>query len=495
MLRQRLPEIIITGKSLTPYQIKKLIDQGFIKKLLTRVYTSNLEDSKEVIVRRNWMLLTSKLFDGALLSHRTALEFQPSPKGNIYLTHNSRKVVSWPGLTIRMIKGYKAIEGDNEIMEGIYVSSLERACLENLSRSRTTDEEKRTTDQSTIEERLINILDTRGEESLNELRDKAYGISKQLGLEKEFEELNRIISSLLSTHPSDILKSPIALAQALGEPYDAGRIELFNSLVAYLRSCSFEPRNTKTKDSNSFRNIAFFESYFSNYIEGTEFEIEEAEKIIYEDVVIQNRTGDTHDIKATYEICSDIKEMNILPSEQNELIELLKYRHFKILGGRQDKNPGVFKSKVNRAGDSHFVQPEHVIGTLKMGYDMIRALDDPLARAIYMMFLISEVHPFDDGNGRIARVMMNAELVSADTSKIIIPTVYRDDYLLNLRGLTRHGRTLGFVRMLDRIHDFSHSLEVNNFEDLKEQLFSARAFRESTETAINYEFNSKSSYS
>ena len=29
-----------------------------------------------------------------------------------------------------------------------------------------------------------------------------------------------------------------------------------------------------------------------------------------------------------------------------------------------------------------------------------------------MMFLVAEVHPFADGNGRVARVMMNAELIA-----------------------------------------------------------------------------------
>lgn len=57
---------------------------------------------------------------------------------------------------------------------------------------------------------------------------------------------------------------------------------------------------------------------------------------------------------------------------------------------------------------------------------------NPIARAIYMMFLVTEVHPFDDGNGRIARIMMNAELVNGGSSKIIIPTVYREDYMLAL---------------------------------------------------------------
>ena len=70
--------------------------------------------------------------------------------------------------------------------------------------------------------------------------------------------------------------------------------------------------------------------------------------------------------------------------------------------------------------------------------------------ALYMMFLVSEVHPFDDGNGRIARIMMNAELVRGGSSKIIIPTVYRDDYMLALRRLTRQRDASVFVRMMER---------------------------------------------
>ena len=49
----------------------------------------------------------------------------------------------------------------------------------------------------------------------------------------------------------------------------------------------------------------------------------------------------------------------------------------------------------------------------------------------------TDEHPFTDGNRRISRIMMNAELVAADQSKIIIPTVFREDYLNALRRLTR----------------------------------------------------------
>ena len=101
------------------------------------------------------------------------------------------------------------------------------------------------------------------------------------------------------------------------------------------------------------------------------------------------------------------------------------------------KKPGEFKDKNNRAGETHFVDHTLVKGTLIKGFDFYQALTHPFAKAAYIMFLVSEVHPFLDGNGRIARVMMNAELVKQGQTKIIIPTVYRDDYIGAIRKLTR----------------------------------------------------------
>jgi len=64
---------------------------------------------------------------------------------------------------------------------------------------------------------------------------------------------------------------------------------------------------------------------------------------------------------------------------------------------------------------------------------------------------------------------MNAELVHTQTSKIIIPTVYRDDYILNLKKFTNQGNPIGYVRMMNRAHAFSHWLlerVVRRFCDL-----------------------------
>ena len=100
------------------------------------------------------------------------------------------------------------------------------------------------------------------------------------------------------------------------------------------------------------------------------------------------------------------------------------------------------------------------------------------------MFIVSEVHPFLDGNGRMARVMMNAELSSAGHTKIIIPTVYREDYLGALRKLTRHNDPKVYIRMLERAQAFSHTLDGTDIEAMEANLHRSDAFKESNEGVL-----------
>jgi len=92
--------------------------------------------------------------------------------------------------------------------------------------------------------------------------------------------------------------------------------------------------------------------------------------------------------------------------------------------------------------------------------------------------MISEIHPFLDGNGRIARVMMNAELVKEKQTKIIIPTVYRDDYLGALRRLTRKKDPIVYVKMLQRAQEFSATIKANDMNETELHLEACNAFKE-----------------
>ena len=480
-----LQEIIFaTSDTALNRQLSKLEKEGQIKKIAPRIYSSNLNESEDIIIKRNIFSILGKLYPGAVLSHRSALEFKPTAANQIFVTYTYTKKIELPGITIRFMEGSPAIEGDNPFAGELFVAQQERAFLENMQTSRQVGPTSKTLTLPEIESKLEQIVQVKGEEGLNQFRDKAREIAEKLEMQSEFEKLNKLISALLTTKPSKILTSPIAVARALGNPYDKHRIELFEKLFIELQQQPYKDRKDINTETNAFRNFAFFEAYFSNYIEGTIFEIEEAKSIIQTETPIPNRDEDSHDILGTYKLVSNQKEMATTPSNPEELLNILQYRHQILLAARTSKKPGQFKDKNNRAGETHFVDHTLVRGTLIKGFDYYQALQEPFAKAAYIMFMISEIHPFLDGNGRIARVMMNAELVKANQTRIIIPTVYRDDYLGALRRLTRNDDPAVYIRMLQRAQEFSATLVATEMEALENQLTKSNAFKEHDEAKL-----------
>lgn len=465
-------------------QISKLLKAGLIRKIAPRVYSSNLEEPVEGIIRRNLFQILGNLYAGVILSHRSAFEFQPTKTEQLFLTTSYTKKVSLPGITLQFLEGHPPIQGDNKFSGELYASQKARAFLENLQVSRKLGSASKCLSLPEIEERLEQIIRVNGEDEINKLRDQARAISKQLNMLKEFERLNRMISALLTTKTSKILSSPLAKARAFGKPYDPARLELFETLFRELKNTEFPYREEKNATPSSFRNFAFFESYFSNYIEGTVFEIDEAKKIIQTNKPLPARNDDSHDVLGTYQILSNRKEMQITPSTSDEFLKIISYRHSILMSARLDKNPGMFKDKNNFAGSTAFVDFNLVRGTLEQSFSFYNVLDHPFAKAAYIMFVISEVHPFLDGNGRIARVMMNAELVKAGQSKIIIPTVFREDYMGALKKFTKQRKCDTYIKMLQRAQEFSANVYDEKMDDMQLYLTSCNAFEDDAEVIL-----------
>ncbi len=154
------------------------------------------------------------------------------------------------------------------------------------------------------------------------------------------------------------------------------------------------------------------------------------------------------------------------------------------MAARLYKTPGQFKDENNFAGQTAFVDFNLVKCTLVKSFDFYQALPHPVSKAVFIMFVVSEVHPFLAGNGRVARVMMNAELVKAGESKIIIPTVYRDDYMGALKKLTRQSDTASYIRMLQRALEFSGNIHHSDMDEMQHYLEQSNAFSEHTEAHL-----------
>jgi hypothetical protein len=80
--------------------------------------------------------------------------------------------------------------------------------------------------------------------------------------------------------------------------------------------------------------------------------------------------------------------------------------------------------------------------------------------------------------------MMNAELTKAGQSKIIIPTVFREDYMGVLRKLTGQQDTDPYIRMLQRAQEFSSTIYSDDMDEMQQHLEQSNAFLEHTEAKL-----------
>lgn len=474
---EAMPEVFVSDTTISK-AVSAAVAQGRLRKIASRLYTRNLDEAPEKLVRRNWYYLVTAYFPDALITDRTALENQPGPDGSICLISTKKRDVVLPGLVFRPRKGTGPLESDRPFIGGARLAAPARAYLENMRPSRArAGRVARTLSREEIESRLDALLRQQGEAALNRMRDEARKTAPQLGLEKEFAAFNELVGTLLGTRNAKV-RSAAGKARASGQPFDPDRIPLFEALFAALRETMPADRPAPKRSGEANANLAFFEAYFSNFIEGTEFSVEEAENIVFNGVIPQERPADAHDVLGTYRIASDHAEMQKLPADFDDFLSLLRRRHAMVMEARLDKNPGAFKTLVNRAGNTVFVAPDLVQGTLEKGFAFLNGLGEPFHRAVFTMLLVSEVHPFADGNGRVARIMMNAELVAAGQERIVIPTSYRTDYLGALKALSHNGHMPPLIRMLDHAQKYTRAIDWSDLQTARHMLEQTGAFGE-----------------
>ena len=478
---------LIFPSSKESQKASRLAAQGKWHRIRNGIYidTTNPDEITRTL-NNQWMAIACKIADSPVAVARTAVELKPA-EGSLYFV--SSKIKSPKKVPVGHLSFYispgNTDQGTEPVSLNMQRSSQARYCLENLATSRGNNKSKKTLGSGWVELELIKQIQCAGEQGINAIRTEARELAPILELEEEFKKLNTLISALLKTHPSEgILQTRLGIASAKGEPFDQNRMDMFRGLATYLSKTDLR-KSAYDYSQPGWRNLTFFESYFSNFIEGTEFTLEEAEEIAFEEKVIYDRHADSHDILAHIEISGDPSEMYKVPASAIELIDILKVRHGLLLAERPDKRPGEFKLRPNKAGGSDFVAPDLVEGTLVQGFDIYQSLPEGFERSVFIHFMISEVHPFDDGNGRLSRIMMNAELVSQDQHKLIIPVVHRQSYLNGLRSATRQQRYRTMVKVLHQMQCYSASLDWNDYGDVKATLEENAADKEPDEgTAI-----------
>ena len=405
-------------------RLQRLTKQGRLRRIYAGIYTDDLAQPPETVVRRELLTLCALITPAGILSHRSGLEgSRPTVAGNVFLTGSQRRNFELPGVTLRMVRGVGPLESDIRVPTlcgDVYIASQARALLENLTGSRGAPAERRTVGAGWVEDWLDRFISRDLGDGVNKLREAARAVAEPLRLQKEFTRLDAIIGTLLGTRASR-LRAPAAVARAAGRPYDDARVALFQTLATELQR---DPLQVPTADPRAASELqAFVETYFSNYIEGTEFELEEAHDIVVNARPLQYREDDSHDILGTYQAILKSKSDPSIPQDFVAFAAQLREWNARVIESRHANRPGEFKTQINRAGNTVFVAPELVIGTLGKGYEIIMSAVTPANRAAIAAFVVAEVHPFADGNARTARLAMNLFLTEAGLTRIIIPTV------------------------------------------------------------------------
>lgn len=458
--------------------LSDMVRRGDLRPLARGIYTIDTASSPESVVARHWHTIVGHEFPHAVITDRSAVT-GGKVEGYLYLSRDGRpRELALPGLTVIARRGAGPLDGDLQLPGGLWQASRARALAENMQPSRSRGgRPRRTLDDHEIDAWIERLCRLEGEERLTEYRRQAERIGAHLGVDSDrIAALGRKIGAAIGS-PGVRTSSRALAARQAGLPFDPDRIERFDALVVALRSTAPQSRHGLAPDSTPFAVQAFWEAYFSNYIEGTTFTVDEAMSIVFDGTLVANRAADSHDILGTYALVADPDEMSRAAANPDEFVDLLRARHATLMGGRPEI-AGVFKTRPNQAGMTLFVDPVLVHGTLREGWRRLAEIDTAWERAVFTMFLVSEVHPFADGNGRIARVMMNAELVAGRQSKVVVPTGFRIDYLSALRRLSRDDDPSVYIKALRFLHDYTNQIDWTTHEAAEADLRTTNAFEE-----------------
>ncbi len=194
-------------------------------------------------------------------------------------------------------------------------------------------------------------------------------------------------------------------------------------------------------------------TYSSNALEGNTLDLAETKVVLEDGLTINGKPMKDHletlgHSDAFYELLNIAKTATI--TEDN-----IKYLH-KLFYKRIDEgNAGNYRNKsiIVTGSDIAFPKPDEL--PRKMN-EFLQSISDmklrlhPVEFSAMLHAKFVNIHPFIDGNGRVARLLMNLALLQAGYNIAIIPPVVRADYIRALQE-TNHNNFAPFINFISEM--------------------------------------------
>ena len=189
-------------------------------------------------------------------------------------------------------------------------------------------------------------------------------------------------------------------------------------------------------------------TYNSNHIEGSRLTHDQTRYIFETNTIgVSDQNINVDDVieTANHFRCIDmiIDRMNAALSEK-----LIKELHLTLKTGTSDSRKdwfavGAYKRFPNEVGGKETVQPEDVSREMKQMLTEYNAVDHKsLEDIIEFHVRFERIHPFQDGNGRVGRLILFKECLKHD----IVPFIISDDLkMFYYRGLSEWNNERGYL--------------------------------------------------
>ena len=209
------------------------------------------------------------------------------------------------------------------------------------------------------------------------------------------------------------------------------------------------PQSVILENENKHR-LSFIVS--STAIEGNTFTIDETKKLLDSNIVTEKRSFLEHQQITNYH--NAYNEMLSLSAQGIEIsVDLICALHGLVCAGEIKSSGSLRDKNVYIGNDSQVVHnpPDysHVMKLLeKVINDYYLSNGEPLINITRFHLEFEKIHPFEDGNGRIGRLLINYQLLQYNFFQIHIPNNKRSLYMSAFKDYNRSGKT---DKMLDII--------------------------------------------
>lgn len=205
-------------------------------------------------------------------------------------------------------------------------------------------------------------------------------------------------------------------------------------------------------------------TYTSNAIEGNTLTLRETAEVIEHGITIGGKPLRDHlearDHDAALVWMRSIARADVAMSEM-----LVRELHRRIVIGSQPAIAGIYSTHRRRVAGSAaiFPNPLKVPELMERFGHRLSVIENIPNAAFDIHFELAAIHPFADGNGRTARLLMNLVLIRGGYRPVAVRPVDRLEYLRTLEIASVSGdlgpfRDLMYVRLEETMREFLEGL-------------------------------------